>query len=144
MRAGSLTTRAYSIDAMRSLAKATLPHFVFDFADGGAENEWTLRRNEAAFDDFTLRPEPLNAAEPRDLSIVVFGRRLSMPLIIGPTGLAGLFWPRGQEFAARAAAAVGTAYCLSHASVCTMEEAAKTDVSPRCLQTFVYKMGTSR
>jgi isopentenyl diphosphate isomerase/L-lactate dehydrogenase-like FMN-dependent dehydrogenase len=139
MRGADLPVRAYSVDAMRSLAQATLPRFVFDFADGGAEDEWTLRRNEAAFDDFTLWPKPLSGGEPRDLSIVLFGRRLSMPLMIGPTGLAGLFWPRGEEFAARAAAAAGTAYCLSHASVCSIEDVAKIGSSPRWLQVFIYK-----
>jgi isopentenyl diphosphate isomerase/L-lactate dehydrogenase-like FMN-dependent dehydrogenase len=139
MRNDDLSTRAFSVDAMRSLAKTTLPRFAFDFADGGAESEWTLRRNEAAFDDFTLRPRPVNGAGQRDLSTIVFCHRLSLPVMIGPTGLAGLFWPRGEECAARAAAAAGTAYCLSHASVCSLEEVAKTGASPRWMQTYIYK-----
>ncbi|MGH8735669.1 MAG: alpha-hydroxy-acid oxidizing protein, partial [Burkholderiales bacterium] len=86
--------RAYSVEAMRALARAQLPQPVFDFADGGAEDEQTLRRNEAAFDEVALLPRPLSAgAATRDLSITLFGQRLSMPVIIGPTGLAGLFWP---------------------------------------------------
>src|SRR5271154_653502 len=100
--------------AMRELARRALPRAVFDFADGGAEDETTLRRNEHAFADLALVPRPLNGAAERDLSVELFGRRLSMPLLIGPTGLSGLFWPGGEIAAARAAAAAGTAVCLCH------------------------------
>jgi L-lactate dehydrogenase (cytochrome)/(S)-mandelate dehydrogenase len=130
---------AYSIAAMRDLARAQLPKPVFDFADGGAEDEWTLRRNEAAFDDLALLPRPLDGAATRDLSVTLFGKKLSLPVVIGPTGLAGLFWPDGERCAARAAKAAGTAYCLSHGSVCTLEELAATGASPRWMQVFVYR-----
>ncbi len=131
--------RAYSLDSLRDLARRSLPRAVFDFADGGAESETTLRRNEAAFAEIDLLPRPLNGAASRDLSVALFGRKLALPVMIGPTGLAGLFWPRGEIAAARAAAAAGTAYCLSHASTCTMEELASTGVSPRWMQVFVYR-----
>lgn len=131
--------RAYSIEAMRELARAKLPRPVFDFADGGAEDEQTLRRNEVAFDDLALLPRPLNGTAQRDLSITLFGQRLSLPVIVGPTGLAGLFWPDGERCAARAAQAAGTAFCLSHGSVCTLEELAATGAAPRWMQVFVYK-----
>ncbi len=131
--------RAYSLAAMRELARQALPRAVFDFADGGAEDETTLRRNEAAFADIDFLPRPLNGAASRDLSVEVFGQRLSMPVLIGPTGLAGLFWPEGELAAARAAAAAGTAYCLSHGSTCTMEELAASGAAPRWMQVFVYR-----
>jgi L-lactate dehydrogenase (cytochrome) len=131
--------RAYSIASMRDLARAALPKPVFDFADGGAEDEQTLRRNEAAFDDIALLPRPLSGSAERDLSVTLFGKRLSLPIIIGPTGLAGLFWPDGERCAARAAAAAGTAFCLSHGSVCTLEDLAATGASPRWMQVFIYK-----
>jgi isopentenyl diphosphate isomerase/L-lactate dehydrogenase-like FMN-dependent dehydrogenase len=124
---------------MRVLARAALPQPVFDFADGGAEDEHTLRRNEAAFGEIALLPRPLSGAAERDLSIEIFGRRLNMPVIIGPTGLAGLFWPDGERSAARAASAAGTAFCLSHGSVCTLEELAACGASPRWMQVFIYK-----
>ena len=139
MRRSELVVRGYSVDAMRLLAKKTLPRFLFDFADGGAEDEWTLRRNERAFDDFMLVPKPLEGAGERDLSVRVFGSRISMPVMIGPAGLAGLFWPRGEECIARAAKSAGTAFCLSHGSVCTLEEVAKVGSSPRWMQVFIYK-----
>ena len=131
--------KAHSIDAMRALARRTLPRPVFDFADGGAETEWTLQRNERAFERKALLPRPLNGAAHRDLSTTLFGHRLSMPLMIGPTGLAGLFWPDGELCSARAAAAAGTAYCLSHGSVCTIEQLAALGTAPRWMQVFVYR-----
>lgn len=131
--------QGYSVDAMRLLARAALPRPVFDFADGGAETEQTLRRNENAFDSVDLVPQPLRGSTSRDLSVTLFGRQLSLPVIIGPTGLAGLFWPDGECCGARAAQAVGTAYCLSHGSVCTLETLATTGVSPRWMQVFIYR-----
>ena len=61
--------RGYSIAAMRELARAALPRPIFDFADGGAEDERTLRRNEAVFGEIELLPMPLNGAATRDLSV---------------------------------------------------------------------------
>ena len=130
---------AYSIDAMRVMAQRALPRSIFDFADGGTENEYTLRRNEAAFSRIEFLPRPLQGVADRDLSVELFGRRLALPVMIGPTGLSGLFWPGGEIAAARAAAAAGTAFCLSHGSTCTIEELAATSVAPRWMQIFVYR-----
>ncbi len=121
------------------MARAALPRMVFDFADGGAEDERTLMRNEAAFANIALLPRPLNGAPARDLSVELFGRRLALPVIVGPTGLSGLFWPDGEREAARAASAAGTAYCLSHGSVCTLEQVAETGAAPRWMQVFIYR-----
>lgn len=131
--------RAYSVAAMRAMARAALPRPVFDFADGGAEDERTLKRNESAFDRYDLLPRPLNGAAERDLSTTLFGRRMALPVIIGPTGLAGLFWPEGEQAAARAATAMGVPYCLSHGSVCTLEALAETRAAPRWMQVFIYR-----
>jgi isopentenyl diphosphate isomerase/L-lactate dehydrogenase-like FMN-dependent dehydrogenase len=129
----------YSLASIRDRARRTLPQPVFDFGDGGAEDEHSLRRNEAAFAAHELLPRPLNGAAERDLSIELFGRRLALPVIIGPTGLSGLFWPGGELAAAWAAAAAGTAYCLSHASTCTIEDLARLGAAPRWMQVFVYR-----
>jgi isopentenyl diphosphate isomerase/L-lactate dehydrogenase-like FMN-dependent dehydrogenase len=139
MRPEALKRQAYSIAAMRELARRTLPSSVFDFADGAAEDERTLRRSEAALTDIELLPRPLNGVGDRDLSVTLFGRRLSMPIIVGPTGLAGLLWPDGELAAARAAAAAGTAYVLSHGSICTIEQLAATGAEPRWMQVFIYR-----
>jgi isopentenyl diphosphate isomerase/L-lactate dehydrogenase-like FMN-dependent dehydrogenase len=129
----------YSLAAIRDLARRTLPRPVFDFADGGAEDEQSLRRNEAAFANHDLLPRPLNGVGDRDLSIELFGKRLAMPVLIGPTGLSGLFSPGGELAAARAAAAAGTAFCLSHASTCTIEDLAAAGSAPRWMQVFLYR-----
>ena len=136
----SLARRAYSINATRELARRALPRSVFDFSDGGAEDERTLKRNEEAFAGFDFVPEPLRGAAQRNLSTVLFGRTLSMPLMVGPTGLAGLFWPDGERCAMRAAAAAGTAYCLSHGSVCNIEQLADAaGPANRWMQVFIYR-----
>jgi L-lactate dehydrogenase (cytochrome)/(S)-mandelate dehydrogenase len=130
---------AYNVEAFRRQARAALPRAIFDFADGGADDEWTLRRNESAFDDVALLPRPLHGAATRDQSVTLLGRRLSSPVIIGPTGLAGLFWPGGELCSARAAARHGTAYCLSHGSVCRLEALAAMTDAPRWMQVFIYR-----
>jgi L-lactate dehydrogenase (cytochrome)/(S)-mandelate dehydrogenase len=135
----ALRRRAVDVDAMRTLARRVLPRPVFDFADGGAESEWTLRRNESAWRAHALLPRPLDGSPARDLTVTLLGRTLSMPIMIGPTGLAGLFWPDGELASARAAAAAGTAYCLSHGSVCTLEALAAQGSAPRWMQVFVYR-----
>lgn len=131
--------KCHSIAATREHARRVLPRPVFDFTDGGAEDERTLRRNEAAFGQISLLPRPLNGAGTRDLAIDLFGHRLSMPVMIGPTGLAGLMWPDGEAMAARAAAAAGTAYCLSHGSVCKLEDLPRIGTAPRWMQVFIYR-----
>jgi L-lactate dehydrogenase (cytochrome) len=131
--------RINSVAQMRARARRILPGSIFDLADGAAEDEWTLRRNESAFDDIVLLPKPLNGAAGRDLSVTLFGHKISMPLMIGPTGLSGLFWPGGEQCAARAAMSAGTGFCLSHGSVCTLEDLAETGVAPRFMQVFIYK-----
>jgi len=131
--------RAYNIASLRAESKRVLPRPVFDFVDGGAGDEHSLRRNVSAFDDVALYPRPIGGAEERDLSTTLFGRRLSMPLIVPPTGLAGLLWPDGEATSARAATKAGSIYCLSHGSVCSLEELAKTGVEPRWFQTYIYR-----
>ncbi len=139
MNPDRLKRKAHSVADMRRLARRTLPGSVFDFTDGAAEDEVTLRRNETAFDDIAFLPRPLSGSAERDLSINLFGRKLSLPVIVGPTGLSGLIWPDGEQNAARAAAAAGTAFCLSHGSACTIEDLAATGASPRWMQVFVYR-----
>ena len=131
-------TTCSSIPAMRLAAAGVLPRAIFDFADGGAEDERTLRRNELAFAEHQFLPRPLNGSPSRDLSLSLFGHRLAMPVMIGPTGLSGLFYRDGERAAARAAARAGTGFCLSHASTCTLEEFGKVAAPPRWMQVFIY------
>jgi L-lactate dehydrogenase (cytochrome)/(S)-mandelate dehydrogenase len=134
-----LKKNGYSVAALRRIAQKRLPRPIFDFIDGGAEDEDTLLQNESAFSDWELLPKPLNGAAARDLSTSLFGHTLSSPLLIGPTGLAGLFWPQGEVAAANAASDFGTVYCLSHGSVCTLEQLAKMHQGLKWMQVFIYK-----
>jgi isopentenyl diphosphate isomerase/L-lactate dehydrogenase-like FMN-dependent dehydrogenase len=121
------------------MARRRLPRMVFDFCDGGAEDEVTLRRNESAFDELEFLPRPLNGAGAPDPSLELFGQQLSLPVIIGPTGLSGMLWPRGEIAAARAAAAAGTIYTMSHGSTVTIEDLAREVTDPKWLQVFMYR-----
>ena len=135
----ALKRDGYSVAALRRMAQKRLPRPIFDFIDGGAEDEDTVRQNESAFQAWDVLPQPLNGAAQRDLSTSLFGQALRSPLLIGPTGLAGLFWPQGEIASAKAAAAQGTVYCLSHGSVCTMEQLAQSHHGLKWMQVFIYK-----
>ena len=112
---------------------------VFDFCDGGAEDEITRARNETAFADWEFLPAPLNGTSSRDQSIELFGERLALPVIIGPTGLSGMLWPRGEVAAACAAATAGTIYVMSHGSTVSIERLASAARGPLWFQNFMYR-----
>jgi isopentenyl diphosphate isomerase/L-lactate dehydrogenase-like FMN-dependent dehydrogenase len=131
--------RAYSIAALRRMARRRLPRVVFDFIDGGAEDELTRQANETDFAAWYFLPTPLQGAAERDLSVELFGRRLALPVIIGPTGLAGMTWPRGERAAADAAAAAGTVYCMSHGSTVSIEDLARVARGLLWFQVFMYR-----
>jgi L-lactate dehydrogenase (cytochrome)/(S)-mandelate dehydrogenase len=130
---------AHSVAAMRSMARRQLPRMVFDFCDGAADDERTLRRNEAAFAELHFLPQPLSGTVGRDCTVELFGRKLAMPVILGPTGMAGMLWPHGEIETARAAAAAGTVYVMSHGSTATIEDLAKAHAGPRWFQVFMYR-----
>ena len=139
MRDDVLRRRAYSVAAMRQLARKHLPRAVFDFVDGGADDEVTLQRNESAFRDIALLPNPLQGTTLRDQSIELFGMRLASPVLIGPTGLTGMLWPRGEIAAASAAAAAGTVYTMSHGSTVRIEDLAAAVKGRLWMQVFAYR-----
>jgi isopentenyl diphosphate isomerase/L-lactate dehydrogenase-like FMN-dependent dehydrogenase len=136
---GRLQRDGYSIAALRQLAWRSLPRMVFDFCDGGAEDEITRERNETAFADWEFLPTPLNGTSSRDQSIQLFGERLALPVIIGPTGLSGMLWPRGELAAASAAAAAGTVYIMSHGSTVPIERLASEVPGRLWFQNFMYR-----
>jgi len=120
MRHGMIVT----IEDLRRRARRRLPRAVFDYIDGGAEEEVTLRANRQAFERVQFRPRALVDCGTPDLSTTVLGQRLRCPLILAPAGLVGLFWPNGETAAARAAARFGTIFSLSTVSVASLEEVA--------------------
>ena len=113
-----------NIEDLRRAAKRRLPRVVFDYIDGGAEDEWTLRANCRAFEEVTLRPRCAVAVPSCDLRTVVLGTPLPMPLILAPVGSSRIIHPRGEEVAARAASAAGIPYALSTFSGCRLEDVA--------------------
>ena len=116
--------RVINIEDLRRLAERRLPRVVFDYIDGGAEAELTLRANCRAFEAVTFRPRCAVATSTCDLRTTVLGTPLSMPVILAPVGSSRVFYPRGEEVAARAAGAAGIAYILSTLSGCSLENVA--------------------
>jgi len=95
---------------------------VFDYIDGGAEREWTLKENMRAFEDVMFRPRSAVATPQCDLKTTVLGLPIDLPFILAPVGSSRMFYPRGEEEAAFAAGEAGTIYTLSTLSGCTMED----------------------
>src|SRR5438094_9737244 len=129
--------RALNIEDVRRAAKGRLPRVVFDYIDGGAEDEWTLRENCRAFEEVRFRPRCAVATPPCDLRVSVLGASLSMPLILAPVGSSRLMYPRGEEAAARAAGAAGIAYALSTLSGCRLEDVAAASKAPLWYQLYL-------
>ncbi|HSS17820.1 MAG TPA: alpha-hydroxy acid oxidase [Candidatus Dormibacteraeota bacterium] len=113
-----------NIEDLRRKAKRRLPRVVFDYIDGGAEEEWTLRANCRAFEEVTFRPCCAVATPVCDLRTTVLSTSVSMPLILAPVGSSRLMYPRGEEAAARAAGEADILYTLSTLSGCRLEHVA--------------------
>jgi L-lactate dehydrogenase (cytochrome)/(S)-mandelate dehydrogenase len=139
MDAAALRRRFYSIRALREAARARLPRMVFDMVDGAAGDEITMRRNEAALAEIEFVPKLLSGAARRDQTVELLGVKLPSPIIVGPTGLAGLLWPHAEIATARAAARFGTIYTTSHASTSTIEEIGAASSGPKWMQVFLFK-----
>ncbi|HEY2569816.1 MAG TPA: alpha-hydroxy acid oxidase, partial [Candidatus Udaeobacter sp.] len=129
--------RVINIEDLRRIAKRQLPRVVFDYIDGGAEDERTLRANCRAFEEVTFRPRCAVATPPCDLRVSVLGQSLSMPLILAPVGSSRIMYPRGEEAAASAAGAAGIAYTLSTLSGCRMEDVAAASKGPVWYQLYL-------
>ena len=129
--------RVLNIEDLRRAAKRRLPRVVFDYIDGGAEAELTLRANCRAFEAVTFRPRCAVATPACDLRTTVLGTPLSMPLILAPVGSSRLIYPRGEEVAARAAGVAGIAYALSTLSGCRLEDVAAASKGPVWYQLYL-------
>jgi L-lactate dehydrogenase (cytochrome) len=117
--------KAASVSDYRALAKARLPHFLFEYLDGGSYDEVTLRRNVEDLQSVALRQRVLRDVSAIDLSAELFGKRWQMPVGLGPVGLSGLYARRGEVQAAKAAGAAGIPLALSTLSACSIDEVAK-------------------
>jgi L-lactate dehydrogenase (cytochrome) len=109
----------------REAARRRLPRFLFDYADGGANAEHTLQRNVTDLADIALRQRVLQGCGDIDLRATLFGTQRSLPIMLGPVGIAGMFHRRGELQAARAAKAADIPFCLSTVSICSLAEVAQ-------------------
>ena len=129
--------RVVNINDLRSKAKARLPKSVFDYLDGGAEGEITLRENIRAFESVTLRPRNAVAVPQCDLHTLVLGAELSFPAILAPVGYSRLMHPDGERAAAGAASAAGIAYMLSTISGHKLEDVRASSTGPLWYQLYL-------
>ncbi len=122
----------------RAAAKRRLPSPLFHYIDGGADDEVTLRRNTAAFDDVDLIPNVLAGLEQVDLSVTVLGERLALPLFFSPTAMQRLFHQDGEWAVARAAEEFGTLFGLSTIGTRSIEEMGEFK-APKLFQIYIHK-----
>jgi len=125
-----LARNAANVSDYRALAKARLPHFLFEYIDGGSYDEVTLKRNVEDLQSVALRQRVLRDVSKIDLSAELFGKKWAMPVGLGPVGLSGLYARRGEVQAAKAAAAADIPQVLSTVSACSLGEVAASGHVP--------------
>ncbi|ALU59170.1 FMN-dependent L-lactate dehydrogenase LldD [Pseudomonas syringae] len=123
----------------RAAAKRKLPRFLFDYIDGGAYAEHTLRANGSDLADISLRQRVLKNVDNVSLETRLFGESLAMPIVLSPVGLSGMYARRGEVQAAKAAANKRIPFCLSTVSVCSIEEVASQSKQVIWFQLYVLK-----
>jgi isopentenyl diphosphate isomerase/L-lactate dehydrogenase-like FMN-dependent dehydrogenase len=129
--------RVLNIADLRRLAKRRLPRVVFDYIDGGADDEVTMRGNCRVFDSVTLRPRCAVAPAECDVRTTVLGATLDLPFLLAPVGSTRMFYPHGEALAARAAGVAGTAYTLSTFAGSTVEEVKRASTGPVWYQLYL-------
>src|SRR5438876_191423 len=122
---------------LRDAAKRRLPRVVFDYIDGGADAEWTMRENSRVFDDVMFRPRSAVATTSVKLRTTVLGANLELPFLLAPVGSSRLFYPRGEEVAARVAGDAGTIYTLSTLSGCAVRDVKAATRGPVWYQLYL-------
>ena len=132
---------AINIEDLHRIAKRKLPRIIFDYIEGGVEDERGLARNEAAFRKHRLLPRYLVDVSKRDQSTTVFGRTYSSPFGISPTGGVGLYRREGEVMLAEAAAEANIPYIMSGGSNASMEEAARAAPNNLWFQLYAAKHG---
>src|SRR3954470_24453614 len=126
-----------NIADLRAAAKKRLPRVVFDYIDGGADSEWTMRENARVFDDVLLRPRSAVAKDHVDLRTTILGQSIDLPFLLAPVGSSRLFYPRGEEVAARAAGEAGTIYALSTLAGCPVADVKAATRGPVWYQLYL-------
>jgi L-lactate dehydrogenase (cytochrome) len=128
---------AVNIGDLRRLAARRLPRVIFDYIDGGADGELTLRENSQIFDRVRFRPRNAVATSPCNLRTTVLGTTIDLPFMLAPVGSSRLFYPRGECAAAARAGEAGTVYVLSTLSGCRMEEVKAATRGPAWYQLYL-------
>ncbi len=123
----------------RELARRRLPRQLFDYIDGGAYEEATMRANVADLEAVLLRQTVMRDVSVRDPAVEVLGQRLALPIVLAPVGLAGMFAARAEVQAARASEAAGVPFVDSTVSICAIEEVAKATAVPPWFQLYVMR-----
>jgi L-lactate dehydrogenase (cytochrome) len=131
--------RCFNIMDFRPIAKRRLPAPVFHYIDGGADDEWTMRRNTDAFNDYELLPTHLSDVSSIDTRSTLFGKPIDWPLMIAPTGASRLFHREGEPAVARAAAHFNMPYSLSTVGTTTIEEIGAIGDHPKVFQIYVFR-----
>lgn len=132
-------SRAASVRDLRLIARKRLPRGVFDYIDGGAEDELTLRRNAEAFRRLEFRPRVLRDVGEVDISTTLLGRPLPVPLVLAPTGFTRIASPGGELDVARAAARAELPYTLSTMGTRSIEEVAAVSSGRKWFQVYVWR-----
>ncbi|MHB8508913.1 MAG: alpha-hydroxy acid oxidase [Candidatus Dormibacteria bacterium] len=130
---------AVNLEEMEARARAILPAAIYDYFAGGAESEATVAGNLAAFTRHQLVPRALAGAGAPELEVEVIGTRVSMPVLLAPTGMQQLAHPAGELAVARAAASADTIYCVSTMATCAMEEVAAASTATKWFQLYVCR-----
>src|SRR5450759_916166 len=120
----SKNLKAYNIFDLREMALKRVPKGLFEFMDRGTEDEVSLRNNRAVFDRMRFRTRTFVDVSKRNQDTTIFGVKHKMPLVIAPTGTAGLMWYEGELALARAARAAGIPFALATGSMTAMERVA--------------------
>src|SRR5881227_2253909 len=123
----------------RELARRRIPRQLFDYVDGGAYDEATMRANVADLQGVLLRQVVMRDVSVRDPAVEVLGQRMALPIVLGPVGLAGMLAPRAEVQAARAAEAAGVPFVDSTVSICSIEEVARATSTPPWFQLYVMR-----
>ncbi|PRH86074.1 L-lactate dehydrogenase [Labrys okinawensis] len=123
----------------RAAARRKLPRFMFDYVDGGAYAEHTLRANVSDLEGISLRQRILKNVDRLSLETEIFGRKFAMPVILAPVGITGMLARRGEVQVAKAAAAKGIAMTLSTVSICPIEEVVPASPAPIWFQLYVLR-----
>jgi len=128
-----------NIAELRARAKRKLPAPMFHYIDGGADDEWTLKRNTEAFNEFEFVPSYLRDIDEIDLRVNVLGCQIELPFFLSPTGMSRLFHHHKEIGACRAAADAGTLYSLSTLGTTSLEDVAATASGPKMFQIYILK-----